>query len=272
MALSARAQKEAYLRRKGMKSPRATTSEPVYEELYPENGDRESGPSFAQKRKENLLSRARGGRPREVDVGITAVLFAAKLKRLSLTDRDPLGKKQTGLVGRSSGDRSSGERSSGEREPAERAPAEKTWIEKRKDTYLRTHHAAPPKATAVTLTAICFAAKLKARSPAARRRREIAERLSSSSGDGDPAATKATPNENREKSFAQKRKVRLDCPLDLYPSFRSVPAHPCQPLTWPRDGFLRRRLSFGGKASRPHGPTQRRRMDSDEAGPRRQTN
>ena len=179
------AHKEAYLRRKGVKTPRPPTPEPVYEEPCPESGKRVRRPSFAQKRKENLLSRARGGRPREVDVSFTAVLFAAKLK-LSASqtkldamldaEREPLAEKQeTGL-----GDRSSG-------------PADKTWKQKRKDAYLRTHHAPPPQGALDPLSAL------------------------SPSPSGDGAAAKAEAKEGHEKSFTQKRKV-VDSTPDLCPA------------------------------------------------------
>ena len=40
--------------------------------------------SFAQKRKEAIIRRQQAGRkPTETDVGVTSVIFAAKLKRLS---------------------------------------------------------------------------------------------------------------------------------------------------------------------------------------------
>ena len=117
---------------KGGRAPR----EPAYEELYStmQHSDEKS---FAQKRKENLLSRAQGGRPREADVAVTAVLFAAKMKRLSLE---------------------------ADKKKKERGEGEKTWKEKRKEAYLRTHGAAPPKETDVAVTALTFAAKLKSRS------------------------------------------------------------------------------------------------------------
>ena len=190
MATSARAQKEAYLRRKGVKAPRPPTPEPafveepeesVHRDLSPRK--RERRPSFAEKRKAALLSRARGGqKPREVDVGMTAVLFAARLRiSASQTKLDKLD------AAREPEEQETG---SGDRSAAERAPAERTWKQKRKDAYLRTHHAPPPPPAVaeVSIAAISFAAKLKSRSLAP-----------SGSGDGDPG----------EKSFAQKRKVGL---------------------------------------------------------------
>ena len=133
---SSMGQKEAYLRRHNMRSPQTT---PRYEEPYPEeppqrpkSADHEK--TFAQKRKENLLSRARGGR-RDVDVALTTVMFAAKLKRLSSAD----------VVERKKREKEKKEGVQGE------GPGEKSWVEKRKETYLRTHGAPPPpKEAAIT--------------------------------------------------------------------------------------------------------------------------
>ena len=187
MATSARAQKEAYLRRKGVKGPRPPTLEPTFSlgtdenatrtDLSPRKRERRSSSSFAEKRKAALLSRARGGRPREGDVAVTAVLFAARLK---------ISAAQTKL---------DEEQETGSGDAAQRAPGERTWKQKRKDAYLRTHHTPappPPAAAEVTVSTVSFAAKLKTRSLAA-----------AASGDGEEP-------EHREKSFAQKRKVGLD--------------------------------------------------------------
>lgn len=187
MATSARAQKEAYLRRKGI-GPRPPTLEPTFSlgpdesatriELSTRKRERRPSFSFAEKRKAALLSRARGGRPREGDVAMTAVLFAARLK-ISASQTKLDEEQETG-----SGNTA-----------AQRAPGERTWKQKRKDAYLRTHHIpAPPQPAAaeVTVSTVSFAAKLKTRSLAA-----------PASGDGEEP-------EHREKSFAQKRKVGLD--------------------------------------------------------------
>ena len=186
MATSARAQKEAYLRRKGVKGPRPPTLEPTFSLGHDENATRtdlsprkreRSSSSFAEKRKAALLSRARGGRPRDGDVAVTAVLFAARLK---------ISAAQTKL---------DEEQETGSGDTAQRAPGERTWKQKRKDAYLRTHHTpAPPPlpAAEVSVSTVSFAAKLKTRSLAA-----------AASGDGEEP-------EHREKSFAQKRKVGLD--------------------------------------------------------------
>ena len=188
MATSARAQKEAYLRRKGVKGPRPPTLEPTFS-LGPDEyatrtdplrkRERRPSSSFAEKRKAALLSRARGGRPREGDVAMTAVLFAARLKISAAQTKSDEEEQETG-----SGDTA-----------AQRAPGERTWKQKRKDAYLRTHHTPappPPTAAEVTVSTVSFAAKLKTRSLAA-----------PASGDGEEP-------EHREKSFAQKRKVGLD--------------------------------------------------------------
>ena len=187
MATSARAQKEAYLRRKGVKGPRPPTLEPTFSlghdenatrtDLSPRKRERGYSSSFAEKRKAALLSRARGGRPRDGDVAVTAVLFAARLK---------ISAAQTKLEE---------EQETGSGDTAQRAPGERTWKQKRKDAYLRTHHTPappPPAAAEVTVSTVSFAAKLKTRSLAA-----------AASGDGEEP-------EHREKSFAQKRKVGLD--------------------------------------------------------------
>jgi hypothetical protein len=209
MATSVRAQKEAYLRRKGVKAPRPPTPEQasspdpeenVHRDLSPRK--RERRPSFAEKRKAALLSRARGGRPREVDVGMTAVLFAARLRisasHTKLDAQQETGAGETSAAGTSvagtsaadtsAADTSAADTSAAERAPGERAPGERTWKQKRKDAYLRTHHAPPPPPAAaeVSIAAISFAAKLKSRSLAP---------PASSGGD---------------KTFAQKRKVGLD--------------------------------------------------------------
>ena len=112
MATSARAQKEAYLRRKGVKAPRPPTPEPAFVEEPEENvhrdlspRKRERRPSFAEKRKAALLSRARGGRPRQVDIGMTAVLFAARLRISASHTKDAQAQQETG-----SGDTSADER------------------------------------------------------------------------------------------------------------------------------------------------------------------
>jgi hypothetical protein len=209
MATSVRAQKEAYLRRKGVKAPRPPTPEQasspdpeenVHRDLSPRK--RERRPSFAEKRKAALLSRARGGRPREVDVGMTAVLFAARL-RISASHTKLDAQQETGAgetsaagtsaagtsaAGTSAADTSAADTSAADTSAAERAPGERTWKQKRKDAYLRTHHAPPPPPAAaeVSIAAISFAAKLKSRSLAP---------PASSGGD---------------KTFAQKRKVGLD--------------------------------------------------------------
>ena len=194
MATSVRAQKEAYLRRKGVKAPRPPTPEQasspdpeenVHRDLSPRK--RERRPSFAEKRKAALLSRARGGRPREVDVGMTAVLFAARL-RISASHTKLDAQQETGAGETSAAGTSAADTSAAERAPGERAPGERTWKQKRKDAYLRTHHAPPPPPAAaeVSIAAISFAAKLKSRSLAP---------PASSGGD---------------KTFAQKRKVGLD--------------------------------------------------------------
>jgi len=182
-----RAQKDAYLRRKGVKPPTPRT-EPVYETPYRVSpGKRERRPSSdgeflkacANKRKENLLSRARGGRPRNVDVAITSVLFAAKLKRLSLADSG--SGEET-----SSDDRGLGERG---------RTVGKTWREKRKEAYLRTHNAPPPKEDAEV-------------SPCSDRSSPSVteEDGPSSSAAANAETNPSAPNKNREKSFAQKRK------------------------------------------------------------------
>lgn len=45
--------------------------------------------SFAQKRKEAIMRRQQAGRkPTETEVGVTSVLFAAKMKRLSSTSKE----------------------------------------------------------------------------------------------------------------------------------------------------------------------------------------
>ena len=82
MATSARAQKEAYLRRKnlGPKTPRSEEAPIAVAPKSPRDPDEKT---WQEKRKDNLLSRARGGRVRETHVGIAAVMFASKLKRLS---------------------------------------------------------------------------------------------------------------------------------------------------------------------------------------------
>jgi hypothetical protein len=204
MATSVRAQKEAYLRRKGVKAPRPPTPEQasspdpeenVHRDLSPRK--RERRPSFAEKRKAALLSRARGGRPREVDVGMTAVLFAARLRisasHTKLDAQQETGAGETSAAGTSAADTSAADTSAADTSAAdtsaaERAPGERTWKQKRKDAYLRTHHAPPPPPAAaeVSIAAISFAAKLKSRSLAP---------PASSGGD---------------KTFAQKRKVGLD--------------------------------------------------------------
>ena len=78
---SAAAQKAAYMRRHnlGPKSPR----EDDWDVPTPRSKAKSEEKTFAEKRKENLLSRARGGKVPEIEVAVTAVLFAAKLKRIS---------------------------------------------------------------------------------------------------------------------------------------------------------------------------------------------
>ena len=77
---TAAAQKAAYLRRHNLpgKSPRDIIDVPT-----PRPRAKTDEKTFAEKRKESLLSRARGGKVPEVEVAVTAVMFAAKLKRMS---------------------------------------------------------------------------------------------------------------------------------------------------------------------------------------------
>jgi len=194
---SYKSQKEAYLRRhnRGVRSPQP---ELVYEEPQVEKKPSGEGQkTFAQKRKENLLSRARGGRPREVDVAVTAVLFASKLRQRSKAENPPstpqvfsplstpTPRDEGGLVPKKK----------------ERGEGEKTWKEKRKDAFLRTHSGTPPKEAEVAVAALAFASKLKARS--AQNLFDVPSRAGSSSEPTDEVP------EPREKTFAQKRKDAL---------------------------------------------------------------
>ena len=197
MATSARAQKEAYLRRKGIKAARPPTPEPAFSPDPEENihrdlspRKRERRPSFAEKRKAALLSRARGGRPRQVDIGMTAVLFAARLRISASHTKDAQAQQETG---------------SGDTSADERAPSERTWKQKRKDAYLRTHHTPPPP-------------------PAAAEARSLAP---PASGDGEPE------QDHREKSFAQKRKVGLDLTPAFFQACTPLSMQPFRPPTHP---------------------------------------
>ena len=210
MATSLSAQKEAYLRRKGIKAARPPTPEPAFSPDPEENihrdlspRKRERRPSFAEKRKAALLSRARGGRPRQVDIGMTAVLFAARLRISASHTKDAQAQQETG---------------SGDTSAAERAPGERTWKQKRKDAYLRTHHTPPPPPAAaeVSTSAISFAAKLKSRSLAP-----------PASADGDPE------QDHREKSFAQKRKVGLASTPAPFQACKPLSMQPFRPPTHP---------------------------------------
>ena len=128
---------------------------------------------------------------------MTAVLFAARL-RISASHTKLDAQQETGAgetsaagtsaAGTSAAGTSAADTSAADTSAAERAPGERTWKQKRKDAYLRTHHAPPPPPAAaeVSIAAISFAAKLKSRSLAP---------PASSGGD---------------KTFAQKRKVGLD--------------------------------------------------------------
>ena len=170
MATSARAQKEAYLRRKnlGPKTPRSEEAPIAVAPKSPRDPDEKT---WQEKRKDNLLSRARGGRVRDVNVGIAAVMFASKLKRLSsaevMQQKDEKKKKVIPLLHPT---RTTRRLCLGLRAHttalAWQGDGALSWRDKRKDAYLRTHHTPRPKEVVeaeekVTLATVSFAAKLK---------------------------------------------------------------------------------------------------------------
>jgi len=117
----------------------------------------EEAKSWAQRRKENLMARA-GARPpvKEPEVTLQVVSFAAKLKRLSASSRDSRA---------TEGEASPAKPAEAEKaETAEAKPKEKTWAQKRKENYLARHgQRKEVKEPEVTVAAVSFAAKLKAK-------------------------------------------------------------------------------------------------------------
>ena len=133
--------------------------------------------SSLQKRKENLLARARGGRPRETEVALTAIAFAAKLK--SRSSRNLLEKAAAAAA---EGAPNGGAAEAPAAAPAEAYPVEapaaaeeetpraakkshheKSFAQKRKEMYLKRKEGKPAP-TEVAVTAVAFAARLKSRS------------------------------------------------------------------------------------------------------------
>ena len=135
--------------------------------------------SSLQKRKENLLARARGGRPRETEVALTAIAFAAKLK--SRSSRNLL-EKAAAAAAEAAPNGGAAAAEAPAAAPAEAYPVEapaaaeeetpraakkthheKSFAQKRKEMYLKRKEGKPAP-TEVAVTAVAFAARLKSRS------------------------------------------------------------------------------------------------------------